>query len=78
MVDFNQALALGEAVERCHTLDDMGFTWFEEPIAYNNLAGMRSLRASSIRRCSWARTSTGRAPCTTRCAPAPAIYFMPD
>lgn len=43
MVDFNQALPLGDAIERCHALDHLGFTWFEEPIAYNNLAGYAQL-----------------------------------
>jgi mandelate racemase len=43
MVDFNQALGLGDALERCHALDHLGFTWMEEPIAYNNLAGYAQL-----------------------------------
>ena len=43
MVDFNQALALGDALERCHALDHMGLCWLEEPIAYNNLAGYAQL-----------------------------------
>jgi mandelate racemase len=43
MVDFNQALPLGEALDRCHALDDLGLCWLEEPIAYNNLAGYAQL-----------------------------------
>jgi mandelate racemase len=43
MVDFNQALPLGEALVRCHAMDDLGLTWFEEPIAYDNLAGYAQL-----------------------------------
>ena len=39
MVDFNQGLSLGDALNRCHALDDQGLYWFEEPIIYNNLAG---------------------------------------
>jgi mandelate racemase len=39
MVDFNQGLSLGDALNRCHALDDRGLYWFEEPIAYDNLAG---------------------------------------
>ncbi|MGO9923836.1 MAG: enolase C-terminal domain-like protein [Isosphaeraceae bacterium] len=39
MVDFNQALSLGDALARCHALDDQGLFWFEEPIVYDNLAG---------------------------------------
>lgn len=43
MVDFNQGLALGEGLHRCHDLDDQGLYWFEEPIAYNNLTGYAQL-----------------------------------
>ncbi|HVY06374.1 MAG TPA: enolase C-terminal domain-like protein [Burkholderiales bacterium] len=43
MIDFNQALSLGDALDRCHALDDLGLCWFEEPIAYNNLAGYAQL-----------------------------------
>jgi mandelate racemase len=43
MVDFNQGLSLGDALARCHALDDQGIYWFEEPIAYNNLAGYAQL-----------------------------------
>jgi mandelate racemase len=39
MVDFNQGLSLGDALVRCHALDDQGLYWFEEPIVYNNLSG---------------------------------------
>jgi mandelate racemase len=39
MVDFNQGLSLGDALDRCHALDDQGLYWLEEPIVYNNLAG---------------------------------------
>ncbi|MFM9847592.1 MAG: enolase C-terminal domain-like protein [Hyphomicrobiaceae bacterium] len=45
MVDFNQGLSLGDALHRCHALDDQGLYWFEEPIAYNNLAGYTQLKA---------------------------------
>jgi mandelate racemase len=43
MVDFNQGLSLGDALRRCHALDDQGLYWLEEPIAYNNLAGFAQL-----------------------------------
>jgi mandelate racemase len=39
MVDFNQGLTLGDAIRRCHALDDSGLYWFEEPTTYNNLEG---------------------------------------
>ena len=45
MVDFNQGLSLGDALHRCHALDEQGLYWFEEPIAYNNLAGLCAARA---------------------------------
>jgi mandelate racemase len=39
MLDFNQGLALAEATTRCRALDGEGATWFEEPIAYDDLTG---------------------------------------
>ena len=43
MVDFNQGLSLGDALHRCHALDDQGLYWFEEPVTYNNLSGHAQL-----------------------------------
>jgi mandelate racemase len=43
MVDFNQGLSLGDALARCHALDDQGLYWLEEPIIYDNLAGYAQL-----------------------------------
>jgi mandelate racemase len=43
MCDFNQGLSLGDALQRCHALDDQGLFWFEEPIVYDNLAGYAQL-----------------------------------
>ncbi len=45
MVDFNQGLHLGEALERCHAIDDLALTWIEEPIVYDNLEGYARLTA---------------------------------
>ncbi len=45
MVDFNQGLHLGEALERCHLLDDLGLAWIEEPIVYDNFDGYAQLAA---------------------------------
>ena len=45
MVDFNQGLHLGEALERCHAIDDLGPVWIEEPIVYDNLEGYARLTA---------------------------------
>jgi mandelate racemase len=43
MVEFNQGLTLGDAIRRCHALDDLGLYWFEEPTTYNNLEGYAQL-----------------------------------
>jgi mandelate racemase len=43
MCDFNQGLSLGDALVRCHALDDQGLYWFEEPIAYDNIPGYAQL-----------------------------------
>jgi mandelate racemase len=43
MVDFNQGLHRGEALERCHALDDAGLAWIEEPIVYDDLEGYARL-----------------------------------
>lgn len=48
MVDFNQALGLGDAIRRCHELDEQGLYWFEEPIAYDNIRGYAQL-AKTVR-----------------------------
>lgn len=45
MVDFNQGLHLGEALQRCHMLDDLDLAWIEEPIVYDNFAGHAQLAA---------------------------------
>ena len=45
MVDFNQGLHLGEALQRCHAIDDAGLAWIEEPIVYDNLDGYCQLAA---------------------------------
>jgi mandelate racemase len=43
MCDFNQGLSLGDALVRCHALDDEGLYWFEEPITYDNIPGYAQL-----------------------------------
>ena len=45
MVDFNQGLQFGEALERCHAIDDLSLAWIEEPIVYDNLEGYARLTA---------------------------------
>lgn len=43
MVDFNQALDMGEALVRLHALDSEGLQWFEEPVVFDNFAGCAQL-----------------------------------
>jgi mandelate racemase len=45
MIDFNQGLTLADALQRCHTIDDLGLAWIEEPIVYDNLDGYAQLAA---------------------------------
>lgn len=45
MVDFNQGLDRGEALRRCHQLDDLGLAWIEEPLVYDDLDGCAQLAA---------------------------------
>jgi len=45
MADFNQGLDLGEALQRCHRIDDIGLAWIEEPLVYDNLRGHAQLAA---------------------------------
>ena len=39
VADYNQGLALGEALERCRALDGEGLAWIEEPLRYDDLDG---------------------------------------
>ncbi len=39
VADYNQGLALGEALLRCRELDGEGLAWIEEPLRYDDLAG---------------------------------------
>jgi len=45
MVDFNQGLNFADALRRCHMIDDLGLSWIEEPIVYDNLDGYAQLTA---------------------------------
>lgn len=43
MVDFNQALSLAEALQRCRAIDGEGITWIEEPIRHDDFRGCAEL-----------------------------------
>ncbi|MGI9373377.1 MAG: enolase C-terminal domain-like protein [Hyphomicrobiales bacterium] len=43
MSDFNQGLTYSEALHRLKMLDDLGLYWFEEPVAYHDLANCAAL-----------------------------------
>jgi mandelate racemase len=51
MVDYNQTLAVPEAIERIRVLDDEGLAWIEEPTESGDIAGharIRSLARTAI------------------------------
>ncbi len=43
MADYNQGLTFNEALERCPMLDDLGLSWIEEPVVYDNYDGCARL-----------------------------------
>jgi mandelate racemase len=45
MADFNQGLDMAEALSRCPAIDDLGLSWIEEPILYDNFSGAAKLAA---------------------------------
>ena len=45
MVDYNQALPVGEALQRGHALDNESVYWIEEPIRHDDYAGCAQLAA---------------------------------
>lgn len=48
MADYNQALSLDEAMERCQALDSEGLSWIEEPIRHDDYSGCARL-AEAVR-----------------------------
>jgi mandelate racemase len=46
MADYNQALGLVQARQRCGALDDEGLTWIEEPVRHDDYAANAQLRAA--------------------------------
>ncbi|MBM3568330.1 MAG: mandelate racemase [Alphaproteobacteria bacterium] len=47
MTDYNQGLAVGEAVRRADALDDEGLAWIEEPTDAHDHAGHARIRAAA-------------------------------
>ena len=78
MVDFNQGLSLGDALLRCHALDDQGLYWLEEPIAYDNLTGYAQLTRELKTPVQFGENFYGpRELCKAVCSIA-SDYVMPD
>jgi mandelate racemase len=46
MADYNQALSLTDARERCGRLDDEGLYWIEEPVRHDDYAASAQLAAA--------------------------------
>jgi len=45
-VDANGGYTVGQAVRMGHAYDDLGVTWFEEPVSSDDLAGLREVRTA--------------------------------
>jgi mandelate racemase len=78
MIDFNQGLHLGEALERCHALDDLGLAWIEEPIVYDNLAGLAQLAGELKTPIQIGENFYGPRPMAEAISAEAADYMMPD
>ena len=78
MCDFNQGLSLGDALHRCHALDDQGLYWFEEPIAYDNLAGYAQLTRELRTPVQLGENFYGPRAVHQALAAGAGDYFMPD
>ncbi|MEU1082572.1 enolase C-terminal domain-like protein [Streptomyces sp. NPDC005908] len=59
MVDFNQALGHGDAVWRCHELDDQDLHRFEESIAYDDVEGYARLAGKARTPLQWGENHYG-------------------
>jgi len=46
MADYNQALGLPAALDRCRALDDEGLSWIEEPVRHDDYAANAQLAAA--------------------------------
>jgi mandelate racemase len=77
MVDFNQGLSFGDALRRCHELDEQGLYWFEEPIAYTNLSGYAELARELKTPVQIGENFYGLAPCMMRSDPEPVTMSCP-
>ena len=78
MFDFNQGLTLADALRRCHALDDQGLYWFEEPIAYDNIAGYAQLARELKTPIQLGENFYGPRALYRRCATGAGDYVMPD
>ena len=78
MVDYNQALALDEALVRGRALDAENIYWLEEPIRHDDYAGAAALARDSRRRSRSARIFRCRPAWRPRSSRPAADYVMPD
>jgi mandelate racemase len=78
MVDFNQGLSLGDALVRCHALDDQGLYWLEEPIAYDNIPGYAQLTRELKTPVQLGENFYGPRPLYEALLAGAGDYFMPD
>jgi mandelate racemase len=66
MADFNQGLDLGEALQRCHGIDDIGLRGSRSPSSMTTCAATRNWPPSCRRRSRSGRTSTAPRICRRR------------
>jgi len=78
MADYNQALSLDEAMERCHGLDGEGLAWIEEPIRHDDYSGCARLAEAVTTPIQIGENFSGPHAMSAALAAHAADYMMPD
>ena len=78
MADYNQALSVDEAMERCSALDGEGLSWIEEPIRHDDYAGCARLAEAVETPIQIGENFSGPHAMAAALAAGAADYMMPD
>ena len=78
MADYNQALSVDEAMERCGSLDGEGLAWIEEPIPHDDYAGCARLAEAVDTPIQIGENFAGPHAMAAALAAHAADYMMPD
>ncbi|GAB2971996.1 mandelate racemase [Amycolatopsis acidiphila] len=78
MADFNQALRLDEARQRCRMLDGEGLSWLEEPIRHDDHTGAAELAATLETPVQLGENFTGPRAMARALAAGASDFVMPD